>query len=404
MAESFTWSTVEPDSWVDLPERISYSWLHDVEACARRSALKNAHFGELKGYPRRVGLAALGGRIVHLALEQIVRSIQDNRCKSRSEAVAALRLLGGIAEVVRRCRLDVTAQLAANPRMAHRLADLGIVLSRQEAELRQIVQRALSTTVSVLPAFGESGVSGRRSPVSERRGRQMGYGFYSEVRLEPPGMGWVGWADVMRLDADVCEILDYKTGEPDAAHLDQLRTYALLWARDTAINPHSRKATRLAVMYGHQTVEEPGPDDRTLVVIEQKLFERVARAATALASHPARAVVSPTNCSFCEVKHLCADYWQPASQAKLAMSREIPGRSIQVVVQARRSSHTWTALVERDPLIAEGTPVMVVVSGKFALEVGQRARLMFVRVQDGDPPDEIVIGVGPSSEIFDVSE
>lgn len=228
----------------------------------------------------------------------------------------------------------------------------------------------------------------------------IGIGYHTEVKLAPSEMGWVGWADAIRIDERSCEILDYKTGEPKPDHADQLRIYALLWSLDTRRNPGARRATRLAALYPGTTVDFPAPSDSDLIELRSALAHRVDGATAILALHPPKANVSPDNCHFCEAKHLCTEYWRLGSQAAIGATQQDGPRSLEVVVSANRSNRAWAVRVEFDPVLARGTEAVAYATGTFDLAVGSRVRLMNVRIETDPETDGTTIGIGPSSEVF----
>src|SRR5205823_6764255 len=144
-------------------------------------------------------------------------------------------------------------------------------------DLRQIVQLALNGMLSV----GGAPATSFRSSDPAARG-PLGLGYHSEVKLAPKKMAWVGFADAIRLSHDSCEIIDYKTGAESPAHLDQLRIYALLWARDDVVNPNARLATSLAIVYPGSTHLVPPPDERDLDNLEAALESTRAAAERSL--------------------------------------------------------------------------------------------------------------------------
>ena len=51
----------------------------------------------------------------------------------------------------------------------------------------------------------------------------LGNGSFPEVELQAPKLRFADRADVISIDGDTVTITDYKTGEPDPQHADQLR-------------------------------------------------------------------------------------------------------------------------------------------------------------------------------------
>lgn len=391
------WQSVPPVAWPPPPTRFSHSAIVDIETCPRRWALAHADYPNLwsgKGYPRRANVAALSGRVAHLALERISQAIREADTPTFAGAAIQLRALGGISRVLAECASAEITRLDDNPRSRDRALALESELDRRLPELRLVVQSALNralTGVAASPTPDRYGVSGRKA---------LAFGYHSEVELTPDGMAWVGYADAIRLTEDACEIIDYKTGEPSPSHDDQVRLYALLWARDSVVNPTSRLATRLVLVYPGTVREVDAPTLADLELLEHEMRERAAAAEVELLRSPPRANVTPDGCRFCDVKQLCHDYWTSVGQSHLHALPEPWARSVQVVVTGHRGDSVTVLAVEYDPYLAPGTEAVVTRLQSKARALGQRLRLLDVRVVDDPDAGGVVVSLGPQSEVF----
>ena len=394
------WRVTSPERWPAPPDRFGISVLREIEACPQRWALAHGKYPQLlvtDGYPRKPALAALTGEVVHAALDRITRSFDAAGCQTLADVVKLLQSLGGISRVIEDCVTIVVARLSASARMQHRAPDVQVAMLRQIPELRAIVQLALNGILTV----DHSAALVFRPRGFAVRG-PLGLGYHSEVKLEPKQLHWVGFADAIRLTEASCEIIDYKTGNESLAHEDQLRTYALLWARDDVLNPAGRLPTRLALVYPGFVHEVRPPSERELDELEVKLLSRSAAAKRELATKPPPAKVGAQTCKYCDVKHLCDSYWSDGGQQSLREPREPAIRSIQVLVTGKRADRVWTVIVERDPYLAPGTPAVATSTGHRVLAVGERVRLVDIRVTADPEKENPVLHVGPGSEVFAV--
>jgi hypothetical protein len=120
---------------------------------------------------------------------------------------------------------------------------------------------------------------------------------------------FVGRADLITVDDSGCVLTDYKTGGAHDHHMEQLRVYALLWSRDTEINPKKLPVRRLVLSYAnHDEACEP-PTHHELAVAATQLSERVTAAEVELSMRPPPARPAPDMCRLCAVRHLCDEYW-----------------------------------------------------------------------------------------------
>ncbi len=207
------------------------------------------------GYPQRPVVAALVGDVVHSALERVLRALHAEGCDSRvgTAAVSVLRQLGGYSVLVRDAIEEQLRRLESNPRMAPRVESLRALLKQRVPEIRQRVQ-SLVTRMPLGPSGprpeGEAG--GRRGP--------LGPGSYPEIELRARQLRFFGRVDLLSVQSDQVTLTDYRTGQPDSHHADQLRLYALLWQHDEELNPalarrlHHCRSDELQVSAHRQTL------------------------------------------------------------------------------------------------------------------------------------------------------
>jgi hypothetical protein len=166
------------------------------------------------------------------------------------------------------------------------------------------------------------------------------------------------------------------------------------------VNPTSRLATRLVLVYPGTVREVDAPTLADLEVLGHLMRERAANAHVELLRSPPRANVTPGGCMFCDVKQLCQDYWTSVGQSHLHVLPEPWARSVQGVVTGHRGDSVTVIAVEFDPYLAPGTEAVVTgLQGK-ARAPGQRLRLLDVRVVDDPEAGGVVVSLGPQSEVF----
>jgi hypothetical protein len=394
------WRTVTPQLWPLPPDRFSHSSLAEVEECPRRWALRRGEYAGLwsgQGYPRRPAVGALSGQVAHLAIERVTNAVNDARDPTFEGVVAQLRRLGGISQVISQCVSDEILRLADNPRAAALGPSLHAELTGRIPDLRFLVQSALNRLVTAMEGETTRATAGHRG-VSPRTA--LSYGYHPEVELAPPGLGWIGHADAIRLTETECEIVDYKTGTPSSSHEEQLRLYALLWQRDSVINPAGRSVTRLVLVYPGSTRDVAPPVGGEVESLEAEMVIRVAEASLLLRESPPPARVHPDTCRFCDLKHLCVDYWTTGSQARLAVTPEPNVRSLQGVVVEHRGSSVTIVRTELDPYLPSGTDLVVTGLDAGARTLGQRLRLIDVRVTHEPDTMMAVVTLGAHSEVF----
>lgn len=404
------WQVSRPSSWPEAPPWMSFSTLSDLEACPRCWALSAAdypHIWKHRGYPCIPQPAAHEGKIVHLALQRIIGALVERGCTSLLDerALSTLRGLGGYTAIILRCLESVLQPYEENPRAAPFLDRIRDRLVARVAELRSRVQRFLSRIYSECraPAPG----CPTTNPEKEFR-HQLQPGFYAEVELRASDMGWHGVADLITLSSVSCEIRDFKTGTLKEEHKFQLRTYALLWARDRDLNPTGRLADKLVLSYDERDVEVPAPTANSLRFLEDELRERSAAARASLQAHPPEAKPSPENCGYCTVRHLCEEYWQwLARRGEYSESPKGQFADLQIKLSGRHGPSSWDGILESFSGLKPGQPILLRTANlRFDLYPDQRLRLLNVHIimSNQDPIEDeylpVVATMGASTEMF----
>ena len=373
------WVVRGPATWPEPPTVMSYTALRDIETCPRRWSLRRADYPAIwaeRGYPAAPALGTFEGQLVHASLERIVLAAsrplsggdpgdasQDSgdvrsAPAPMSDIIMTLRGLGGISAVLEGVLRSIVATWASNPRLAPRARECEVELRRRLPVLRQRVQSMLGR-VDVTHAVPVDARS-REDQLHGDRGhaRPLGAGVYPEVPLNNRELGWYGKADLLSVapprgasdhaQANVqCTISDFKTGAPKEDHPLQLRIYALLWARDKALNPTARRVTRLELIYPETTVEVAAPgSDEELDALARELATRTQAARTSIESRPPIARPAEPACEWCDVKHLCEAYWSPNAPPNPISGRRQPNLiDVEVSVLSQRSPASWLACV-----------------------------------------------------------
>jgi len=407
------WEATPPDRWPAPPSDMSVTTLLEIEACPRRWALMAAPYPTLwsgRGYPPRITVASLGGTVVHLAIERITRAFVEAGCSSSAEpaAVQVMRALGGYTGILNDCIQVVHTRVLSNPR-ASRIGDqITRSLRAQVPELRSRTQ-ALISTVQVNDGLGAGSQHARPSstgtPALPGAGRApLTAGAYSELELRVPSLGWKGRTDLLVLTEKSCHLTDFKTGAMDQAHDFQLQVYALLWSRDSELNPSGRRADRLTVAYSSGQREVPAPTDVKLQELEREIVERRDAAVSALSRVPPAARPTAENCGYCSARQLCGEYWEWQLQSPTGQENNDSFGDLEVTIARRHGPASWDATAEASARFPRGRAILLRTSDDLQLRPGQRLRILNagfgVGLKDEEPA---VVTLGSFSEIFSVT-
>jgi hypothetical protein len=341
--------TIAPTEWLPAPEWMNVHYLLRAERCPRSAALRYANYEALwsrNGYPDKPSVAAASGIVIHTAVGKIATSLAKAGCMSSSDPrfCAILKQLGGYSAVIGAAISELETTLNANPRFTPMRESFIASLRKRLPQVRESIQMQLARltwvahpSASATPAKGGT-QSVRRLPLPP--------GVHFEVELRDKTLKWRGIADLIELRASSCDITDFKSGVPSDDHLFQLRVYALLWLRDSEVNPRGIAVNRLTVSYP--------TEDRALTFSqpEQSSFSSALQSRTdsvraAITGATSKAVLSTEVCPHCDVRLLCSEYWttlRPSTPTFGAQDDHFD--DVQLVLTSRKGENTWLAEVQ----------------------------------------------------------
>lgn len=399
------WGCREPSQWPTPPDEMTYSTLNAIEICPRRWALQVANYPELwgaNGYPPKIAIKGLSGTIVHSVVETLTRELVRAGCGSVTDASAidVMRLLGGYTGLITRSIETTLDRCKKNPRALKFQEQLERSLHEKVPEIRRQIQGLLAhvhlQTKSVPRRVGPGQARGQGGPLRP--------GIYAELTLRAKSIHWKGRADLLGLDDQGCEIVDFKTGERRDEHPLQVLIYALLWWLDGELNPRGGQATKLTVAYPDGNVDVPAPTKQQLETLMGDIRHRTAIAVENARMQPPPARPTPEGCRFCSVKQLCQEYWKLDVQRRIQPSAGAIGfADVQAVITSRHGATSWDATIEVAGDIASGTAILIrTTSSDYNLRVGSRIRIIDVWFGANSEGADVVkvATVGIQSEVY----
>ena len=351
---------------------------------------------ERRGYPEMPFVASLLGDVVHRALQRVLVALVENRCESAASAcaVATLRGLGGYTAILGAVLAERMAELDGNPRLEHRCEALERTLRERLPEMRERVQATLSRA-QLMPARADTPAGG------DARG-PLPYGSYAELELRAPELRWAGRADLVTIaDSDV-QITDYKTGAADPHHAEQLRLYALLWARDTERNPTGRVASSLVLSYPADEIRVSPPSEDELTTLSADLGRRTEQVLKSLSERPPPARPAADLCGHCPVRHLCEDYWPFTDEPGLVPTDTTPAFvDVQALITGRNGPRSWMCEVQH-PSPLRGRKVVIRTSEDVEFRPAQAIRVLSAIAEEDEEHDLLSLTLTSSSEVFEL--
>jgi hypothetical protein len=199
-------------------------------------------------------------------------------------------------------------------------------------------------------------------------------------------------------------LTDFKTGAMDQAHDFQLQVYALLWSRDSELNPGGRRADRLTVAYSSGQREVPAPTDTRLHELEREIVERRGAAISAVSRVPPAARPTAENCGYCSARQLCGEYWEWQSQSPTGQESEGSFGDLEVTIARRHGPASWDATAEASARFPRGQAILLRTSDDLQLRPGLRLRVLNAGFGVGPKDEEpAVVTLGAFSEVYFVT-
>lgn len=336
-------SLAEVVQWRRDPEPLSYSALKTLAACARRWAYAyaecapNPYFAPRGRMLTVASLGSIRGNVAHRALQDLLGRYVRHRGPPPDtyeiiefwETHLGERGLAGLV----RATLDVELDAArANPRNRLLLPHLERQSPRLVDEVTRFVQERIPTVLRAAHAGSSSAQTARPAATGSPARHALGSGSHAEVRVEAAladadgEVRWKGQIDAVCIEPDGVTLVDYKTGLPEDEHREQLEIYALLFARDSVVNPTSLRATRLLLAYQSGATQSwQAPGEAALVDAERALLRRSRALLPMLQADPPVASPSPDVCASCGHRGHCDAYWARKSLVSM------PGDGVNVV-------------------------------------------------------------------------
>lgn len=179
--------------------------------------------------------------------------------------------------------------------------------------------------------------------------------------------------------------------------------YALLWARDKHRNPTGRLVDQLVLRYPDNTLSVSTPNSKELVELGKKLQQKSSEVCDQFRAKPPVANVSSENCRFCDVRHLCSEYWKPGALHHGSL-QITPAVDCELLLTEKAGLSTWNAMVLHATALEFSKELVVHFSDSSlvaGLRIGDRLRVLQTSVEDGDSGLETVT-VRPTTEVFKV--
>jgi CRISPR/Cas system-associated exonuclease Cas4 (RecB family) len=287
------------------PDHWSFSSLGVWRGCPKQWWLERAAYPNVSGigYPPKIHHTALRGRLIHRTLEELAKATMSERVDGVVQPTPAAAVgTFPVRKVMRNALESLLSDISkTNPR-----SDVEELRSRVSFDDCVNLLKAIltSTPPNASRATPQKSTDASPSHGDRPQSRLNGAEVSIEVR-SPPIAG--------RLDfVESGAIVEFKTGAPADAHLDQLRFYAMLWWLRTG-----RPPTSLSLLYAGEhalrRVEVPGEGD--LRDSAERVSVEISAIEGALADSAVSARPDIETCKRCSVRQLCDEYWSaPATE------------------------------------------------------------------------------------------
>lgn len=317
-------------------------------------------------------------------------------CKATSDpsAVTALRQLGGYTEVLKTASEQVLSGLENNPRASPRMVHYRRHFSQRLPEMRRQTQALVARVDLASTAVGGAGrAEAGRSGIAEDAvaPSALSDGIHSELQVSSKHLGFSGRMDMVKIAGRQVQITDFKTGAPTPHHMDQLRTYEILWEFRDHAETSELHVTHLSVAYADKEVAVDALPADALAPAADELLARVGFAAEGVAMRPPEARPSEENCRYCQVRHLCDPYW--TWQHTRPIGSGLTDVAIEILASNGPKSWRYRSKDEEGLLRAE--------EGS-AFRPGDRYRLLAAYRKPPEDDSMAILSMTSTSEVFEL--
>jgi len=356
------WRIVRPVRWPIPPTEMSVSLLYEIEDCPHKWALERADYPQLwgrRGYPSRIHLPGITGTIIHSSVEKIMSELVKAGCSSMrdEQVIDVMRSLGGYTTVIRSYIEQAVEEYKGNPRTEPILDPIHSSLLTSISDIRSKVQFMLGQM-----NLDKVGAPATKYPAAnsvKKRG-PLPYGIHPEVDMYVPELQLKGRADLVILTDSFCELVDFKTGEHNDRHEFQMRTYALLWYKDSVLNPTSRTVDKLTLSYLHESVDVSVPAGHSLGTFEHEIIQRWNRCLSAFCISPPSPRPDIHKCKFCDVRHLCEKHWNISiGDGCVPQAGKTDFIDVEITLKQQLSQMSWTVIVDAGNYLRPGIPAVL---------------------------------------------
>jgi hypothetical protein len=352
-----------------VPETWSFSALRGFEECPKRWALSRSTFSCFGGpIPQQSNKAGLEGTLLHELIEQYERHTRISPAENFRPRRTLLELVAAWAR-----------RSESNPRINSKLL-AGQV--RLEEILRMFNEASNYVKRLNLPLASGSSLACNRSDVFNG----------SESWLRDPKSKLCGRADFISSG----EIIDFKSGEKNAQHVEQIVFYGALYLAITGRLP---TVLRLVYTVKNEVWNVPIPALNELEHYLDKMRQRASIVDEQVAAVELPAKPELAKCAHCHVRGLCGDYWQSLANRK---------READDTKNFVDYAPTVSAVIEQVALGIyvrdnwAGIPSLLHIPQEVAKEMGgdlRRLRILSLRVLPSSV-EEIRFALTQSSEIY----
>lgn len=408
---SSLWKVRLPNEWPHCPEFMSVSLIHEIEQCPRKWALKAANYPEIwnkKGFPPSPHISAVRGQVLHLAGQKIIKALATANCGSVNspKAISVIKELGGFTKIVQLALKIILSSFEDNPRLKSRFPKLSLDLEAELPEFRRKVQFFFSR-LKVVSNFQRKR---EKMPYSSNR-FPLGLGSYPEVDLQAPDINWKGVADLINVEENGVEIVDFKFGEESEKHIFQILTYAILWLNDKDRNPDKKKVDRLNISYPQKERGVPIPNEKEFDDIKFELIKRRTNGIKTLTKIPPKAKPDKDVCPYCDVRQNCNEYWYDFLMGPTISNEKTNFYDFQVKIISKHGPMSWDGEVEISDFLQPGTSILIRTNStektiNQILERGNKIRLLNTLIavpSSDDNTSPYIVTLTSASEAFFVS-
>jgi len=397
MKNDFSWEVLTPLYEPLLPKIFSFSFIKSFDSCPYKWYLLNSDYGFAeKGYPVNINIYAFVGSVVHNCLNDILKYFKNKNCFDFDNHKIKQLLIskGGLTSIVKENVEKLIFTYKNNPRFCYILEEFKPNISKYNDDI-----------IHKLNVLFAKIKSNSKHEKIERNDKdklfQLKSNIYTELVINNPEYKLKGVLDYVIVNDKGCIIIDFKTGEKNDNHLEQLKFYNMLWQYDIVYNKRKIPVKELKLLYSKDSLVIRGLNNEEIIELKNSYLNKINSINNNITDNNFPTILEEKKCAYCDVRHLCDEYWKNKKKTKYLEFTKSKYQDIEYRIIDQKTDDQF--IIDILSVSKENVNKEIILIDKYEKHKGKTFRGLNLGVTSIDDESKIIINCFKNSEIFKIS-